>query len=457
MFKNTKASISFLSVSILQKISSYLQKEILFKQKDADTSCQSSVPTFDMRACINVRCRQQRPWCIARLPLFSPLNKFTGQILALLKNSRSGHAESTPWGGGALVLDGRSHAEHWKREISAKVALRKNKFCLHPPGLAAIVIGDRTDSLLYVRRKGEACKEVGIRFHLEHLPENTNQRTVIEVLRRLNADDRYHGILLQLPVPSHLNESRLLELINPRKDVDGLHPNNVGRLAMRGTWRPAFMPCAPLGCMELLWRENISIKEKTVAVLGDSNVVGMPISWLLRDAGASSVHLMHGRGVNVLKEHNDFHNQASRVSRQERSVEGLLRRFQEADIIVSAVGSAGIVRSTWVKPGAIIIDVGINAMPRHVHSVEVAAKCKCKSSRDYTKLVDSSAEKEFVIDNFSVSRSSLPDFRIVGDVAAEEVSRIAGAMTPVPGGIGPMTIAALLSNTYLGASRQDYF
>ena len=122
---------------------------------------------------------------------------------------------NTPWGGRALVLDGRFHAEQWKREISAKIALRKETLCMQPPGLAAVVVGDRPDSLLYVRRKGEACEEVGIKFQLEHLPENTDQATIIEVLRRLNSDDRYHGILLQLPVPKHLNESRLPGIDQP--------------------------------------------------------------------------------------------------------------------------------------------------------------------------------------------------------------------------------------------------
>lgn len=192
------------------------------------------------------------------------------------------------------MLDGRLQAARWKREIAAKILFRRTSKRMGPPGLAAVVIGDRPDSLLYVRRKSEACEEVGIRFHLERLPGDADQDMVVNVLRKLNSDDRFHGIMLQLPVPVHLNESRLLGSINPMKDVDGLHPYNVGRLAMRGTWRPAFIPCAPLGCVELLWRENIQIKGRSVAVLGDSNVVGMPISWLLRDSGASTINVVHG-------------------------------------------------------------------------------------------------------------------------------------------------------------------
>ena len=408
-----------------------------------------------MRARTHLRCYQHNVMARNPLPSLIP-----GHFLALFHDySRPVHVETPPWGGRALVLDGRLHAEQWKREISAKIALRKETLCMRPPGLAAVVVGDRPDSLLYVRRKGEACEEVGIKFQLEHLPENTDQATIIEVLRRLNGDDRYHGILLQLPVPKHLNESRLLELINPRKDVDGLHPSNVGRLAMRGTWRPAFMPCAPLGCMELLWREGISIKGKTVAVLGDSNVVGMPASWLLRDAGASSVHLLHGRGVNILKEYSNCNDHILRVSDEISSSEDLLQTIRAADIVVSAVGSAGIVKGKWVKPGAIIVDVGINAIPLHAHNMMATAEDTLNPSRHHrnVKMADARGKRELIVDHVSSASYSPPEFRIVGDVASEEVSHVAGALTPVPGGIGPMTIAALLSNTYLGASRHDYF
>jgi 5,10-methylene-tetrahydrofolate dehydrogenase/methenyl tetrahydrofolate cyclohydrolase len=195
-----------------------------------------------------------------------------------------------------------------------------------------------------------------MRFFYEHLPGDVEQQTVLDVLQRLNADKQIHGIILQLPVPPQLNEKHLLECINPSKDVDGLHPNNVGRLAMRGIWRPAFVPCAPLGCMELLRRENIPIQSKSVAVIGDSNVVGMPMSWLLRDAGASSVTVIHSHGVKHLKQTSSFISCAEDALRRDE----VLQPVRQADIIVAAVGCAEVVKSDWVKLGATVVDVGIN-------------------------------------------------------------------------------------------------
>ena len=214
-------------------------------------------------------------------------------------------------------------ATRWKREIADAVARRGE--ALGVPGLAAVVVGDRADSLLYVRRKGEACEAAGMRFFHEHLPGDVDQETVRAVLRRLNEDDDVHGVLLQLPVPGHLSESRLLECINPRKDVDGLHPNNVGRLAMRGVWRPAFMPCAPLGCAELLRREGVRVRGKAVAVVGDSNVVGMPMSWLMRDAGAASTTLLHTQALDFLKAYRDMDPRERRSAETRRERDDALR------------------------------------------------------------------------------------------------------------------------------------
>lgn len=328
------------------------------------------------------------------------------------------------WTGPARLLDGRLHATRWKREIADAVARRGAALGVPPPGLAAVVVGDRADSLLYVRRKGEACEAAGMRFFHEHLPGDVDQETVRAVLRRLNEDDDVHGVLLQLPVPGHLSESRLLECINPRKDVDGLHPNNVGRLAMRGVWRPAFMPCAPLGCAELLRREGVDVRGKAVAVVGDSNVVGMPMSWLMRDAGAASTTLLHTQAVNFLKKYQSFSESEKERAETRRARDDALRAVRDADVVVVGVGAPEIVTRDWIKPGAVVVDIGINAVPLS------------KNSNAY----------------------SLPGraaFSVVGDVHAEDVSHVAGAMTCVPGGAGPMTIAALLSNTFLGASRRD--
>jgi len=332
------------------------------------------------------------------------------------------------WTGPARLLDGRLHATRWKREIADAVARRGAALGVPPPGLAAVVVGDRADSLLYVRRKGEACEAAGMRFFHEHLPKDVDQETVRAVLRRLNEDDDVHGVLLQLPVPGHLSESRLLECINPRKDVDGLHPNNVGRLAMRGVWRPAFMPCAPLGCAELLRREGVDVRGKAVAVVGDSNVVGMPMSWLMRDAGAASTTLLHTQAVNFLKKYQSLSPREKERAETKRARDDALRAVRDADVVVVGVGAPEIVTRDWVKPGAVVVDIGINAVP-------------LRESEDEKKKVE-----------------KLPGraaFSVVGDVHAEDVSHVAGAMTCVPGGAGPMTIAALLSNTFLGASRRD--
>ena len=358
------------------------------------------------------------------------------------------------WTGPARLLDGRLHATRWKVEIASSVKRRLELLPdPPPPGLAAVVIGDRTDSLLYVRRKGEACEAAGMRFFHEHLPENVDQETVIGVLQKLNENDEVHGVLLQLPVPAHLDEARLLECINPRKDVDGLHPNNVGRLAMRGVWRPAFMPCAPLGAMELLRRENISVREKSVAVIGDSNVVGMPMSWLLRDAGASAITVLHSQGVNFLKRYAATEKNRNGVVNSltlEKKRYELLRSVRRADLIFAAVGSPEIVRKDWVKKGAVVVDIGINAVPLE--------DTDGKEEWDDTSRTSEKQNEEKNVSSERNNLYTLPGqdvFRVVGDVAAEELSHVASAMTSVPGGAGPMTIAALLSNTYLGASRRD--
>ena len=358
------------------------------------------------------------------------------------------------WTGPARLLDGRLHATRWKVEIASSVKRRLELLPdTPPPGLAAVVIGDRTDSLLYVRRKGEACEAAGMRFFHEHLPENVDQETVIGVLQKLNENDEVHGVLLQLPVPAHLDEARLLECINPRKDVDGSHPNNVGRLAMRGVWRPAFMPCAPLGAMELLRRENISVREKSVAVIGDSNVVGMPMSWLLRDAGASAITVLHSQGVNFLKRYAATEKNRNGVVNSltlEKKRYELLRSVRRADLIFAAVGSPEIVRKDWVKKGAVVVDIGINAVPLE--------DTDGKEEWDDTSRTSEKQNEEKNVSSERNNLYTLPGqdvFRVVGDVAAEELSHVASAMTSVPGGAGPMTIAALLSNTYLGASRRD--
>jgi 5,10-methylene-tetrahydrofolate dehydrogenase/methenyl tetrahydrofolate cyclohydrolase len=225
--------------------------------------------------------------------------------------------------------------------------------------------------------------------------------------------------------------------------VDGLHPNNVGRLAMRGVWRPAFMPCAPLGCAELLRREGVDVRGKAVAVVGDSNVVGMPMSWLMRDAGAASTTLLHTQAVDFLKAYRDMDPRERRSTETRRARDDALRAVRDADVVVVGVGAPEIVTRDWVKPGAVVVDIGINAVPLLEDS-----KTGVSANRRLENQPSPSEPNAY----------SLPGraaFSVVGDVHAEDVSRVAGAMTSVPGGAGPMTIAALLSNTFLGASRRD--
>ncbi|XP_030474362.1 bifunctional protein FolD 4, chloroplastic isoform X1 [Syzygium oleosum] len=291
----------------------------------------------------------------------------------------------------AKVIDGKYVAKQIRDEISAEVSRMKEAIGV-VPGLAVILVGDRKDSATYVRNKKKACESVGINSFEVHLPEDSEEEDVLKFISGFNDDPSVHGILVQLPLPSHMNEQGILNAVTLEKDVDGFHPLNIGRLAMRGR-EPLFVPCTPKGCIELLHRYGIGIKGKRAVVIGRSNIVGMPAALLLQreDATISIVH--------------------SRTQNPEEIV-------READIIIAAVGQANMVRGTWIKPGAVIIDVGINPVE------------DSKSSRGY---------------------------KLVGDVCYEEACKVASAITPVPGGVGPMTIAMLLSNTLTSAKRAHNF
>ena len=259
---------------------------------------------------------------------------------------------------------------------------------LQVPGLAVVLVGDRRDSATYVRMKTKACEEVGITSVQHDLAAETSQADLMKLVAELNADDSVHGILVQLPLPGHINEHEVLESINVTKDVDGLHPTNMAFLAMRGR-DPLFAPCTPSGCIELLKRYNIPIQGKRAAVLGRSNIVGIPAGLLLM-ANDATVTMCH------------------------RYTPDMKAVLQEADIVVVAIGKAEHVPGDWIKPGATVIDVGINS-----------------------------------VDDPSAKRG----YRLVGDVHYESASKVAGAITPVPGGVGPMTIAMLLRNTVDSAVR----
>ena len=272
---------------------------------------------------------------------------------------------------GATLIDGRAVAKAFKEEIAQRTAEMIEKG-IHPH-LAVVLVGENPASQVYVRNKENGCIKAGIRSTVIRLDENCTQEELENTVTALNKDASVHGILVQLPLPKHLDEARVLRLIDPDKDVDGFHAMNSGRL-MNG--QPGFVPCTPLGVMKLLESYDINPNGKHAVVIGRSNIVGKPMAMLLLGANAT-VTVCHSRTQNLAE-----------ITRQ-------------ADILVAAVGRANFVTADMVKPGAAVIDVGINRV----------------------------------------------DGKIVGDVDFDAVSEVAGYITPVPGGVGQMTIAMLLANT----------
>ncbi len=288
----------------------------------------------------------------------------------------------------AQLIDGKLIAQKVREEVAAEVAKRtaagKTK-----PVLATVLVGDRPDSAAYVSSKGKACQELGMGSVSEHLPADATQEQVEALVQKLNADPQMNGILVQLPMPAHINEERVLSLISIEKDVDGFSPLNIGRLAQKGR-EPLFVPCTPYGCIYLLEQAGVKIEGANAVVLGRSNIVGMPAALLLIGRNAT-VTVCHSRT---------------------RDLPAVVR---QADILIAAIGKTEMVRGDWVKPGAAIIDVGINSVP------------------DATKK---------------------SGHRLVGDVNFNEAKEVAGFITPVPGGVGPMTIAMLMKNTLRAAQIQ---
>jgi len=289
----------------------------------------------------------------------------------------------------AQIIDGKAIAQKVKQEVAEAVA-RRVAAGKSRPGLATVLVGDRVDSATYVRSKQKACEELGMVSFSHHLPADATQEQVEGLVRELNTDRRVHGILVQLPLPPHLNEERILQAISIEKDVDGFHPVNIGRLAQKGR-EPLFIPCTPNGCLYLLEQSGVPIEGAHAVVLGRSNIVGMPAALLLIGKNAT-VTVCHSRT---------------------RDLPAIIR---QADILIAAIGKAEFVRGDWVKPGAAVIDVGINSKP------------------------DPNAPK---------------GYRLVGDVHFDEVKEVAGWITPVPGGVGPMTIAMLMKNTLRAAELQE--
>jgi 5,10-methylene-tetrahydrofolate dehydrogenase/methenyl tetrahydrofolate cyclohydrolase len=285
----------------------------------------------------------------------------------------------------AKIIDGKALAEQVRAEVAADVA-RMVEAGLPSPGLATVLVGENPASKVYVASKQKACAQAGIQSFGHTLPATASQAEVEGLVAELNADPRVNGILVQLPLPKGLDEERVLNTISLEKDVDGFHPINIGRLAQKGR-DPLFVPCTPYGCIYMLELLGTKLDGINAVVLGRSNIVGMPVALLLVRANAT-VTICHSRT---------------------KDLPGVVR---QADVLIAAVGRAEMVRGDWVKPGAVVIDVGINR-----------------------------------IDDPNAPKGS----RLVGDVCYDEVKEVAGAITPVPGGVGPMTIAMLLKNTVRAA------
>lgn len=283
----------------------------------------------------------------------------------------------------ATIIDGKAAAQALRARIAALVpdfvtaAGRK-------PGLTVVLVGEDPASAVYVRSKGVATEAAGMKSDTIRLPAETPQDELLDLVRTLNADDSVDGILVQLPLPKQIDENAVIAAIDPDKDVDGFHPVNAGRLA---TGLPGFVPCTPLGCLMLLKAQLGELSGKEAVVIGRSNIVGKPMAQLLLGESCT-VTIAHSRT---------------------RDLPAIVRR---ADIVVAAVGRPEMVQADWIKPGAAVIDVGIN---------------RIDAGEGKTKLV--------------------------GDVAFQDAAQVAGAITPVPGGVGPMTIAVLLRNTLVAAHR----
>jgi 5,10-methylene-tetrahydrofolate dehydrogenase/methenyl tetrahydrofolate cyclohydrolase len=287
----------------------------------------------------------------------------------------------------AQLIDGKAVADSVKQQVQKDAEMLKTKHNV-VPGLATILIGENPASKLYVGMKQKTANELGMHSVGEHLPADITQEDALKIVRGYAQDPTIHGILIQLPLPAHLDQETILGAIPIEKDVDGFHPINIGRLAMKGR-EPMFVPCTPFGCVYLIDSVGTKIEGARAVVLGRSNIVGLPAAFLLIHRNAT-VTICHSKTQNIAD-----------VVRQ-------------ADILVAAIGKAQFVKADWIKPGATVIDVGTNTIP------------------DATKKSGQ---------------------RLVGDVDFENAKQVAGAITPVPGGVGPMTIAMLMRNTCDSAKR----
>ena len=294
-------------------------------------------------------------------------------------------AQSTP----ATLIDGKAFSAALVERVGAAVARLEAAHGVKP-GLAVVIVGEDPASQIYVRNKGETTLRAGMRSDTHRLAESTRQDELLALIAQLNADAGIHGILVQLPLPAHIDATVVLDAISPDKDVDGFHVVNAGRLAVG---LPGLVPCTPLGCLMMLKDQLGDLSGLNAVIVGRSNIVGKPMAQLLLGESCT-VTIAHSRT---------------------RDLPDVCRG---ADILVAAVGRPEMIKSDWIKPGATVIDVGINRVP----------------SADPVKAAEGKT-------------------RVVGDVAFKEAVEVAGRITPVPGGVGPMTIACLLANTYSAACR----
>lgn len=288
------------------------------------------------------------------------------------------------------IIDGKYIASTLKDEIKTetqKLIFEKNI----RPGLAFIIVGENPASVVYVKSKGKSCEELGFYSETIKFPEDVSESKLIDTIHRLNEDNKIHGILTQLPLPKHINEEKIIETIDYRKDVDGFHPQNVGRLSIG---QKSFIPCTPYGIIELLKRSNIETSGKNVVIIGRSNIVGKPIaSLLIRKEFNSTVTICHS------------------------ATKDIIEHSSNADILIAAIGKANYINSNFIKENSVIIDVGINRID---------------------------------------DKNNIKGYKITGDVDFEDCISKVSRITPVPGGVGPMTIAMLMKNTFESASGGIY-
>jgi len=285
-----------------------------------------------------------------------------------------------------IIIDGKKIAQDIRNELKSDIDKLKVSGS-EVPGLVAILVGDNPASESYVKGKAKACKEIGMVAVTERHPSDMREGSLLELIESYNNDKKFHGILVQLPLPKHIDEAKVIEAVSPQKDVDGFHPISVGNLVIG---KPAFRSCTPAGIQELLIRYNIQTKGKHVVVLGRSNIVGKPIA-------------------NIMLQKKEFANSIVTVCHS--AAPDVSYYTKQADILIAAMGSPKFVKGNMVKDGVVVIDVGIN------------------------RIEDNTASKGYIL---------------VGDVDFDEVSKKSSYITPVPGGVGPMTIAMLLKNTYEG-------